>query len=79
MTYRQLCTRLNRITTTDKLLNFSRVALSYGYTDLAEKALRRFEKKTGTVVTAKWAEPIKKDRGRVYSRSDGVTEEYPLM
>lgn len=47
MTRRELQTRLNRITKTDKLLNFSMVAKESGYADLSAQALRKFEQKTG--------------------------------
>lgn len=48
MNYRQLCTRLKRITRPEKLLNFSKMAQEYGFDALQSGALEKYARLTGT-------------------------------
>jgi hypothetical protein len=95
MTVRQLNTRLNRITKTDKLLDFAKMAREFGYSSLERKAIRKFEQKTGAtynVDTRQWyrepverAEPRKKRREapsksvKKKEEDTGIIGAYPLM
>ncbi len=57
MSRRQLTTRLGRITKTDKLMNYARMAYEFKYFDLSRSALRRLEE-MGVELRTNWAREV---------------------